>query len=140
MSMAFDNMSKCLTSLYFDGMFARRDQVNTALPNTYQWIWDNSKYKDWYSAEGTDKSSILWVQGKPGSGKYTLAKMIRKSLGWAMSRSMEKTPSSWRRRTALSASLVNWNVRGKELRSDGLRCLSLWMSKWLLQGLHRSRD
>ena len=62
-------------------MFARRDQVNTALANTYQWVSGNSMYKNWYSTEGIDKSSILWIQGKPGSGKSTLAKLIRKSLG-----------------------------------------------------------
>lgn len=73
--------TECLTSLYFDGMFSRRDQVNTALENTYQWIWELPNYKEWYSAEHSDNSSILWIKGKPGSGKSTLAKLIRRSLG-----------------------------------------------------------
>jgi ankyrin repeat protein/energy-coupling factor transporter ATP-binding protein EcfA2 len=62
-------------------MHTRRDQVRTALANTYQWIWKHPKYEEWYSADGSDKSSILWIRGKPGSGKSTLAKMIRASLG-----------------------------------------------------------
>jgi hypothetical protein len=62
-------------------MFSRRDQVSTALKNTYQWIWDNPNYKEWHSAEQSDSSSILWIKGKPGSGKSTLAKLVRRSLG-----------------------------------------------------------
>jgi Ankyrin repeats (3 copies) len=80
-SMLSDTFTECLTSLHFDEMFSRRDQVNTALVNTYQWIWDHPNYTEWYSSEGTDRSKILWIKGKPGSGKSTLAKMIRKSLG-----------------------------------------------------------
>lgn len=79
--MSSNRFPECLTSLYFDGMFSRRDQVSTALGNTYQWIWDHPNYKEWFSSEGTDKSSILWIKGKPGSGKSTLAKVIRRSLG-----------------------------------------------------------
>jgi ABC-type dipeptide/oligopeptide/nickel transport system ATPase component len=51
-------------------MFARRDQVVFAESGTNEWIWSFPPYVQWVS----EQSSVLWIQGKPGSGKSVLAK------------------------------------------------------------------
>ena len=43
---------------------------------TNVWIWTHPQFKDW---EGAD-FGILWIEGKPGSGKSVLAKSLQKRL------------------------------------------------------------
>jgi ankyrin repeat protein len=47
--------------------------VSEGQSGTGNWVWKNQAYNDWDIA---DRSSILWIQGKPGSGKSTLSKQI----------------------------------------------------------------
>ena len=72
--------TECLASLYFHGMHLRRNQIGPAQPNTYEWIWEHSRYNKWFSTEDGERSSMLWIQGKPECGKSTLARMVRISL------------------------------------------------------------
>lgn len=67
---------ECLRSLEFVGIFSRRDQVTHAEDGTNEWIWLHPEYRAWE----TEESSILWIQGKPGSGKSVLAKSIQERL------------------------------------------------------------
>lgn len=76
---ANSNILDCLTSLYFDEMHFRRDQVDAPQTGTCGWIWDHPSYKKWLWDE-SNESNILWIKGKAGSGKSTLAKTIQVSL------------------------------------------------------------
>lgn len=73
---------ECLESLRFDGLYTRRDQVAQAEAGTNQWIWSHPAFQAWNKMP----SGILWIQGKPGSGKSVLAKSIVRQL--AASRSL----------------------------------------------------
>lgn len=66
----------CLNSLFFSELHARRDRVSDPQIDTDQWIWEHHAYRKWLEK----RSSILWIQGKPGSGKSTLMRMIQKTL------------------------------------------------------------
>lgn len=61
-----------LSSLEFDNMHTRRNQVAVAFSGTTEWISSHSAFEDW----SEEPSGILWIQGKPGSGKSVLAKSI----------------------------------------------------------------
>lgn len=43
--------------------------------NTDDWVWTNKAYLQWEQKPGT-----LWICGKPGSGKSTIARMITDSI------------------------------------------------------------
>ncbi|KAH7370487.1 hypothetical protein BKA65DRAFT_471699 [Rhexocercosporidium sp. MPI-PUGE-AT-0058] len=64
--------TECLDSLNYDTMFSRREQVTHAESGTNEWIWSYGPYVEWCN----DTSGILWIQGKPDSGKSVLAKTI----------------------------------------------------------------
>jgi hypothetical protein len=61
-----------LQSLDFKEVFTRRDQVVQADAGTNEWIWTHPTYLEWRHA----LSGVLWIQGKPGSGKSVLTKSI----------------------------------------------------------------
>ncbi|KAF2113267.1 hypothetical protein BDV96DRAFT_648235 [Lophiotrema nucula] len=67
---------ECLESLYFEGQYTRQNQIAAAHSDTNGWIWTHPSYMAWEQ----DESSILWIEGKPGSGKSVLAKQIQTSL------------------------------------------------------------
>lgn len=69
-------MSECIQSLYFPAWNARRDQVIDAEKGTNEWLWSNDQYTRWEAAS----SAILWIEGKPGSGKSVLAKSLQRRL------------------------------------------------------------
>lgn len=64
--------AECLQLLNFNDAFTRRDQVIQADTGTNEWIWTHPAYLDWRQAS----SGVLWIQGKPGSGKSVLTKSI----------------------------------------------------------------
>jgi NACHT domain len=64
--------AECLQSLNFKEALTRRDQVVQADAGTNEWIWTNLAYLEWSHA----LSGVLWIQGKPGSGKSVLTKSI----------------------------------------------------------------
>ncbi|KAH8697202.1 hypothetical protein BGW36DRAFT_378194 [Talaromyces proteolyticus] len=67
---------ECLSSLRFEEIDARRTQVPPAAAETNSWIWQHSVYREFSRQD----SGILWLRGKPGSGKSVLAKSVRKRL------------------------------------------------------------
>lgn len=53
-------------------MYTRRDQIAVSQAGTSQWLSTHPAFVQW-----RDRSSgMLWIQGKPGSGKSVLAKSI----------------------------------------------------------------
>ncbi|KAF3805618.1 hypothetical protein GCG54_00005657 [Colletotrichum gloeosporioides] len=74
-SISFDENTEyqeCLQSLQFPNMHRRRDQIETALRKTNKWLWNHDDYRKWEQEGG-----LLWISGKPGSGKSVLAKSIQ---------------------------------------------------------------
>jgi hypothetical protein len=86
----FCHPEECLESLRFEAMFDRRDQITRAETGTNEWIWSCAPYVKW----ATETSGILWIQGKPGSGKSVLAKSILERLG-SMSNSQPLLIANW---------------------------------------------
>ena len=68
--------SDCLFSLYFRELHYRRDRVSDSQEGTNDWIWVHPVYNRWRETNG----SILWIQGLPGTGKSTLAKLIQREI------------------------------------------------------------
>ncbi len=67
---------ECLKALAHARMNQRRDRITAAEAGTNHWIWGDEVYKQFES----QKSAILWIHGKPGSGKSVLATSIVKKL------------------------------------------------------------
>ena len=64
----------CLESLAFLEMRYRQDEVQDARADSCSWILTHEAYKSWID----DQHGLLWIKGKPGSGKSTLMKRIYK--------------------------------------------------------------
>ncbi|KAF3769054.1 hypothetical protein M406DRAFT_249289, partial [Cryphonectria parasitica EP155] len=87
------NRAWILDKLYFDSMDARRESVDNAETNTFQWWIDSDHitnyndctyevtFKDWL-ASGREEllPNPFHIVGKPGSGKSTLMKLIDKAI------------------------------------------------------------
>lgn len=54
-------------------MTVRQDRIASATVGTNHWVWDNPSYLSWKSRP----SSVIWICGKPGSGKSVLAKTMQ---------------------------------------------------------------
>ncbi|KAH8598592.1 hypothetical protein B0O99DRAFT_615467, partial [Bisporella sp. PMI_857] len=64
--------SRYLDSLAFPEMGHRQDEVLDARADSCAWILQHKEYTTWRA----DNHGLLWIQGKPGSGKSTLMKRI----------------------------------------------------------------
>lgn len=75
-------LENLLASLAFTTMFARRDALQDAAPDTYEWVLDPEKYKPWddftkwLSGSPEEQGCVYWISGKAGSGKSTLVRFI----------------------------------------------------------------
>ncbi|KAK4238543.1 hypothetical protein C8A03DRAFT_43718 [Achaetomium macrosporum] len=59
----------------FPGIHARRRNVRRPANHTCNWLFENQLHKSWISGKAQDLSrGILWLKGKPGSGKSVLMK------------------------------------------------------------------
>ncbi|KAL8330732.1 hypothetical protein RB593_001618 [Gaeumannomyces tritici] len=63
-------LQACLQSLSFPQMTNRFHDIQPAKEKTCVWLLRHTKYRTWADRE----RSILWIMGKPGSGKSTLMK------------------------------------------------------------------
>lgn len=70
---------ECLASLSFPEMNVRKSQVSPAADGTTQWIWRHPTYLEFVA----ENSGVLWIRGKPGSGKSVLARSIQRRLLYA---------------------------------------------------------
>lgn len=68
-------------SLSFDRMDFRRATIDPAYGGTCQWIFDKERFLKWRDpAFRSSNHGMLWIKGKPGSGKSTLMKCILEHL------------------------------------------------------------
>ncbi|RDW73010.1 hypothetical protein BP6252_06917 [Coleophoma cylindrospora] len=58
----------CIQSLAYTEMGYRRQEADEAHPNTCNWVLEHENHKRWRS----ENRGLLWIKGKPGSGKSTL--------------------------------------------------------------------
>lgn len=105
-------------------MDSRRDRIAIPEVGTTDWIWSNPSFVEWESAP----SGILWIQGKPGSGKSVLAKSIQNHL----SKSEDSSIVSIRARTIVGA----WYYSTRH----GLRAHRMMLKSLLLQVLEQDRS
>ncbi|KAL7934394.1 ankyrin repeat-containing domain protein [Trichoderma chlorosporum] len=61
---------KCLQSLAFEQMQERGNDIEHAVQGTCEWLLSHETYINW----ATSHEGLLWIKGKPGSGKSTLVK------------------------------------------------------------------
>ena len=58
-------------------MINRQQNIQDTLPGTCDWFYQSESYKNWRSRKHVDVyRGLLWVKGKPGSGKSTLMKNV----------------------------------------------------------------
>ncbi|KAI5843126.1 hypothetical protein DFP73DRAFT_467841, partial [Morchella snyderi] len=62
---------ECLDSLRFQN--TRHDKIADHHSNTLAWLWKCPEYESWISVDHQD-TSMLFIEGKPGSGKSTLVR------------------------------------------------------------------
>ncbi|KAK4063855.1 hypothetical protein Trihar35433_8563 [Trichoderma harzianum] len=62
----------CMKSLAFSEMNTGFDSAYMAAEGLYAWLFRHQKYIDWRSRH----QGLLWINGKPGTGKSTLLKHI----------------------------------------------------------------
>lgn len=68
-------------SLTFERTDARHRNVDKAMPDTCQWLFSHKHFEVWRDRSGTiDHHDLLWIKGKPGSGKSTI---MKEALAWA---------------------------------------------------------
>ncbi|OPB38898.1 hypothetical protein A0O28_0020040 [Trichoderma guizhouense] len=65
-----EQIQKCLQSLAFEHMETRASGVNDATSGTCKWILQHKTYISWIASH----YGLLWIKGKPGSGKSTILK------------------------------------------------------------------
>ncbi|KAL7801863.1 putative kinesin [Trichoderma afarasin] len=66
---------ECLSSLEFDN--TRYEKISSEHGGSFDWLWTHKEYRSW-SVSTT--SQLLYVQGKPASGKSTLTKYFNSNL------------------------------------------------------------
>lgn len=64
--------ARCLRSLSFSEMGARESIIEQPAQNTCEWIYKDPLYCLW----SVEPNRLLWIKGKPGSGKSILMKSV----------------------------------------------------------------
>jgi ankyrin repeat protein len=66
-----------LDSLTFEQINMRQTSIKNAHAKTCTWLLRKSEYLDWLdNTKLSDHHGLLWIKGKPGTGKSTLMKFI----------------------------------------------------------------
>ena len=67
--------SNALHALRFPSMFSRFHALAKPAEKTCDWLFHHTTYQDWMLGRNKDKhGGLLWIKGKPGSGKSLLMK------------------------------------------------------------------
>ncbi|KAG8630005.1 hypothetical protein KVT40_001624 [Elsinoe batatas] len=68
---------KCMEALLYDTFESRVHGVKTALQSTCKWILERPEYRHWAGSGYNDGGPrVMWMKGKPASGKSTMTKRI----------------------------------------------------------------
>ncbi|KAJ4247081.1 hypothetical protein NW762_013219 [Fusarium torreyae] len=67
---------RCLKSLAFGGMDNRPSEIKTEAAGTCRWLLQHKEFQKWKSRD----QSLLWIKGKPGSGKSILLRYARDNI------------------------------------------------------------
>ncbi len=68
---------RCLHSLAFPSMNSRRLGIEEPAEDTCSWLFEHPLYQQWDLRDEVAMShGLLWIKGKPGSGKSTLIKRL----------------------------------------------------------------
>ena len=95
---------RCVQSLSFPQIYDRQAAIDRAAEDTCGWILDHYRYQAWSARQNLETShGLLWIKGKPGSGKSTLMKFLIE----------QSSPSSGSMRL-----LFFFNARGTELEKS----------------------
>jgi len=78
--------AECLNILRFNN--TRYDKISKEHEGSFKWLWTHEKYLNWSSS---NQSRLLYIQGKPGSGKSTLTKYFKDNL---MKRELNAHPAT----------------------------------------------
>lgn len=76
-----DEATRCqriLSSLRFKEMPLRHIQIPETYADTFSWVLNNYPFQPWLEASNSNDGAF-WINGKPGSGKSTMMKMISDS-------------------------------------------------------------
>ncbi|KAK2026075.1 ankyrin repeat-containing protein, partial [Colletotrichum zoysiae] len=60
----------CLNSLAFPDIYGRQNSIEPTVAGTCDWIFSHQSFLQWTE----QKQGLLWIMGKPGSGKSTILK------------------------------------------------------------------
>ncbi|KAK7424318.1 hypothetical protein QQX98_000586 [Neonectria punicea] len=67
--------SACLESLWFPAINTRHQSLERPAEQTGLWLFENESYQDWFNNRNQEQHlGLLWLKGKPGTGKSTLMK------------------------------------------------------------------
>ncbi|KAK7416368.1 hypothetical protein QQZ08_012025 [Neonectria magnoliae] len=67
--------SACLESLWFPAINTRHQSLERPAEQTGRWLFENESYQDWFNNRNQEQHlGLLWLKGKPGTGKSTLMK------------------------------------------------------------------
>jgi hypothetical protein len=70
-----DEETRALQWLWSPGLHARYHGIGRPAGKTCSWLFDHHLYQDWLNQRDQDKhNGLLWIKGKPGSGKSILMK------------------------------------------------------------------
>ena len=106
-SLDLEVVRKCLGSLYFEKLDDRQHNIRECLPETCNWLFHNPAYRQWYDRQNLeDHHGLLWIKGKPGSGKSTLMKE-------AYSRARQQLPA-----VSTTIAAFFFNARGTHLEKS----------------------
>lgn len=65
-----------LASLDFDQSESRQSTIKDAQAKTCEWILQHPQYISWNDRERQPREEVLWIVGKPGTGKSTMMKFV----------------------------------------------------------------
>lgn len=72
-----DQRNTFMEALWFQAVDARYLTIKAAHAKTCRWLLQKPEYKDWLdTSKVLSHHGLLWIKGKPGSGKSTLMKFI----------------------------------------------------------------
>ena len=118
-------LTECVSSLAFKTMNLRRNRIIDRELGENHWLLSNTQFLKW----STESSGVLWIYGKPGSGKSVLARSICQHLAQNISQTGEAGNEAAKRR------LMNcdWFFSAR----DGLTSHHLMLRDMLRQMLSR---